>query len=429
MDQFTPNCYVEVGTSGILAKIEALRMYRGVMRPYPHPRSEEYITGLAAFRGKRTSYGGLFTSDNPVYIYGDLMSLVCDANYEPLRSLTATNAFKESFKNRTNVDIDPEKELVLSAETVGTSGYLSMFEGCTSLTKAPVIVATTLGETSCEAMFKNCSSLVTPPPVLLAEEVPPRGYRSMFEGCTSLTAPPDISKMKTVKSGNWSSGTNGDGNAQNTYGGCLKMFSGCKALTSLPNLSGLRTVEGYGMYRMFFQCTGLTSVPAGLLNGVTQFQQGCFFGMFEECSNLVSVGDFLPKPADGDPYPMAKECYRQLFKICTKLSSVPSDFLPATTLAELCYTGMFEQCKALVTAPDLPAETLASKCYEWMFESCSSLTSIRCLATNSKSINATDKWLQKAKNTAECTFYKKAGAVWNTGTNGIPDKWNVVEVD
>ena len=24
---------------------------RGVMRPYPHPRSDEYITGLAAMRG------------------------------------------------------------------------------------------------------------------------------------------------------------------------------------------------------------------------------------------------------------------------------------------------------------------------------------------------------------------------------------------
>lgn len=26
-------------------------MYRSVMRPYPHPRSAEYITGLAAMRG------------------------------------------------------------------------------------------------------------------------------------------------------------------------------------------------------------------------------------------------------------------------------------------------------------------------------------------------------------------------------------------
>jgi hypothetical protein len=28
-------------------------MYRGVMRPYPHPRSAEYITGLAAVRGSQ----------------------------------------------------------------------------------------------------------------------------------------------------------------------------------------------------------------------------------------------------------------------------------------------------------------------------------------------------------------------------------------
>lgn len=26
---------------------------RGVMRPYPHPRSEAYITGLAAYRGSQ----------------------------------------------------------------------------------------------------------------------------------------------------------------------------------------------------------------------------------------------------------------------------------------------------------------------------------------------------------------------------------------
>lgn len=51
MQKFTPNCYVEVGLEGVNAKIQALNMYRGVMRPYPHPRSAEYITGLAAYRG------------------------------------------------------------------------------------------------------------------------------------------------------------------------------------------------------------------------------------------------------------------------------------------------------------------------------------------------------------------------------------------
>ena len=31
--------------------MNALSMYRGVMRPYPHPRSAEFIEGLAACRG------------------------------------------------------------------------------------------------------------------------------------------------------------------------------------------------------------------------------------------------------------------------------------------------------------------------------------------------------------------------------------------
>ena len=48
---FNPNCFVEVGLAGVQAKIAALEMYRGVMRAYPHPRSAEYITGLAAMRG------------------------------------------------------------------------------------------------------------------------------------------------------------------------------------------------------------------------------------------------------------------------------------------------------------------------------------------------------------------------------------------
>lgn len=49
--EFRPNTYIEVGKEGIDVKIKALGCYRGVMRPYPHPRSEEAITGLAAYRG------------------------------------------------------------------------------------------------------------------------------------------------------------------------------------------------------------------------------------------------------------------------------------------------------------------------------------------------------------------------------------------
>lgn len=50
---FRPNVYVEVGKEGLNAKIKALNMYRGVMRPYPHPRSNEAMEGLAAWRGSQ----------------------------------------------------------------------------------------------------------------------------------------------------------------------------------------------------------------------------------------------------------------------------------------------------------------------------------------------------------------------------------------
>lgn len=53
MNPFRPNCFVEVGEDAVDAKIKALGMYRGVMRPYPHPRSAEYIKGLAAVRGSQ----------------------------------------------------------------------------------------------------------------------------------------------------------------------------------------------------------------------------------------------------------------------------------------------------------------------------------------------------------------------------------------
>lgn len=54
INRFTPNTYVEVGSEGVDKKIEALARYRGVMRPYPHPRSDESLKGLAAIRGSES---------------------------------------------------------------------------------------------------------------------------------------------------------------------------------------------------------------------------------------------------------------------------------------------------------------------------------------------------------------------------------------
>ena len=50
-NRFTPNYFVEIGKEGVDLKLKALNAYKGVMRPYPHPRSNEAIEGLAAYRG------------------------------------------------------------------------------------------------------------------------------------------------------------------------------------------------------------------------------------------------------------------------------------------------------------------------------------------------------------------------------------------
>lgn len=54
LKKFEPNLFIEVGELGVNKKTIALAQYRGVMRPYPHPRSEEAIKGLAAYRGAQS---------------------------------------------------------------------------------------------------------------------------------------------------------------------------------------------------------------------------------------------------------------------------------------------------------------------------------------------------------------------------------------
>lgn len=53
-NRFTPNYFVEIGKEGVACKLKALSAYKGVMRPYPHPRSNESIEGLAAYRGSQS---------------------------------------------------------------------------------------------------------------------------------------------------------------------------------------------------------------------------------------------------------------------------------------------------------------------------------------------------------------------------------------
>jgi len=64
MNAFNPNLFIEAGKEAVEKKVYALSLYRGVMRPYPHPRSDEFIKGLATYRGGQsgTYYAEAFES-------------------------------------------------------------------------------------------------------------------------------------------------------------------------------------------------------------------------------------------------------------------------------------------------------------------------------------------------------------------------------
>ena len=54
-EAFVPNCYVPLDSEAIERKIQALKIYEGVTRPFPHSRSPEAIRALAALRGAQAN--------------------------------------------------------------------------------------------------------------------------------------------------------------------------------------------------------------------------------------------------------------------------------------------------------------------------------------------------------------------------------------
>lgn len=51
--QFRPDTFIEIGEDGLKRKLDALYSYEGIMRKYPHPRSDESIHALAILRGSQ----------------------------------------------------------------------------------------------------------------------------------------------------------------------------------------------------------------------------------------------------------------------------------------------------------------------------------------------------------------------------------------
>jgi len=172
--------------------------------------------------------------------------------------------------------------------------------------------------------------------------------------------------------------------------------------------------------RLFDSQVNLTNTPR--LSHITNLSEGCFDSMFKFCRSLTTLPE-LPNVQ------LAKNCFAWMFGNCAAVTTIANDYLPAAILAEGCYSYMFFACTGLTTAPNLLAPILVKDCYRGMFSSCSNLNSIKCLAENPKdqenNVYYTAFWLDYVSNTG--TFTKKTGIEWNSGRDGIPTGWTVVE--
>ena len=316
----------------------------------------------------KTGYSAKFTSSGRFNVEGNIMSILYNDNFSAQTELTTDKLNFTFYTLFMNSKVFTARSLYLPATVLGTASYRAMFQGCTSLTAAPLLPATNLSGQTYYGMFQGCTSLYELP-VISATQLGSECCRYMFYGCTSLTA-----------------------------------------TTELP----ATTLATLCYENMFARCTNLKNI---LVLPATTLATSCYAFMFSRCTSLSATSmNILPATT------LTSGCYERMFAGCSNLKTAPK--LPATTLANSCYDGMFMDCKK-ITQISLPATTLASSCYNGMFNGCSSLNYIKCLATDISANQCTSDWVNGVQTTSG-TFVKNAAmSSWATGTSGIPANWTV----
>lgn len=148
----------------------------------------------------------------------------------------------------------------------------------------------------------------------------------------------------------------------NSFGGTADFY----AYGNIQSLTNFNNNTTRYIYAYLFRNSKIHSHNTEhLILPATTLSDYCYYGMFSNCNNLTITPE-LPAAE------LASYCYNEMFYGCSSLTAAPK--LPATTLAPSCYRSMFSLCSSLTIAPELPATTLEPYCYQAMFASCISLT-------------------------------------------------------
>lgn len=207
----------------------------------------------------------------------------------------------------------------------------------------------------------------------------------------------------------------------NTFSGSTCDFNIKGNIASLIDKDSFATLTASTQSYCFAYLFCYTSVISAkdLVLPLLSMPYRCYCYLFLGCSKFVSP-PLLPSTTLGN------YCYNGMFMNCTSLTYGPE--LPATILIDGCYENMFRGCNILAKTPILSADVLPYRAYRYMFWNCSNLNEIKCLATDISASACTICWVGHVA--ANGTFTKnKDMNEWTTGFDGIPENWNIRDVN
>ena len=175
-----------------------------------------------------------------------------------------------------------------------------------------------------------------------------------------------------------------------------------------------------------FAKTKVTSIQSNLLPATT-LADSCYCRLFFQ-TPLLSVPAGLLPATD-----LSNSCYKEMFSECTNLKSADIE-LPATTVTnkKSVYYSMFYNCISLVDAPIIKATSVSgTNPFGRMFYGCSQMKYLVCDMLNEPSSSISKDWLNGVDATG--TFYMRQDATWDStvsrDANGVPAGWTIVKVD
>ncbi len=337
------------------------------------------------------------------YVYGNVMSLLYTADEFPTATSFASgssNNFGGLFNVCTDLYNHPTVKLVLPATTLTDGCYNSMFYECTNLTAAPVLPATTLANGCYGNMFNGCSNLRYIK--CLATDI--TADNCLYNWVSSVATSGDF---YYYSSSSWSTGDNGIPTGWTAHD--LAMYAAPLTFEAVSgSMQVALTAQGTNAPAVNLECstdgTTWTSYTMGAGIDLTNAGDKVMFRAtsdathttlatsddnyhkFTLSSNCYVYGNVMSLLSQDFTGSENLSCYggstfRKLFDGCANLYNHTSKelLLPATTLADSCYYGMFYDCTHLTAAPALPATKLADHCYHDMFRNCSSLTAAPAL--------------------------------------------------